>query len=104
VPKPLKSGDRGQEAKQKIETLDFYLVSPNPAKDQVRFARNDAQSVGGTSVIVTDATGRTIWRSPSDIDGSSIIWQTGDTRSGIYFYTIQDTNGLVQSGRISVIK
>jgi subtilisin family serine protease len=104
VPKPLKSGDRGQEAKQKIETPDFYLVSPNPAKDQVRFARNDVQSVGGTSVIVTDATGRTIWRSPSDIDGSSIIWQTGDTRSGIYFYTIQDTNGLVQSGRISVIK
>ena len=73
LPKPLGSDERNQEAKQKVQKLDFYLVSPNPAKDQVRFTRNDALSMDGTSVVVTDAAGRNIWRSPSHMAGSSII-------------------------------
>ncbi|MEY3241002.1 MAG: hypothetical protein RIR11_2440, partial [Bacteroidota bacterium] len=31
-------------------------------------------------------------------------WETTSINSGIYFYNISDTNGIVQSGRIAIIK
>ena len=89
-----------------IEHLEITITSyPNPAKDQVRFARIDAQPVSGTFIIVTDIDGRTVWQSPANTDNTNnIVWQTGNTQSGIYFYSVQDTSGLIQSGRIAIVK
>ena len=104
-PKPLGGGERSQKEQTKVQKSDAYLVSPNPAKDQVRFTRMDKQSVSGTFIIVTDTNGRTIWQSSADTNNTNtILWQTGDAPDGVYFYTIRDTNGIIQSGRISIIK
>lgn len=104
-PKILGSGERSQkEEPKKVQKPDFYLVSPNPAREQVRFVRSDATIGLNTSVIVTDAIGRIVWRTASNGDASNIIWQTGEARPGVYFYTIQDAGGLTQSGRIVLVK
>lgn len=103
-PKPLGSGERSQKVKPDVQSLSFYSASPNPAKDQVLFARSDAQTMSGTSVMVTDAAGRIVWRSPANADNSYVLWRTGDVQSGVYFYAILDANGLTQSGRISIVK
>jgi hypothetical protein len=101
----LGGGERSQKEKPEIQKIDAYLVSPNPAKDQVRFARMDKQPISGASIIVTDTNGRTVWQSSADTNNANMMrWQTGNTPDGVYFYTIRDANGIVQSGRISVIK
>ncbi len=98
------AGERNQtKVNPSISKLEVYAVTPNPAKDQVRFSRSDGQS-SSVSITVTDATGRVLWRSPRNANSASTVWQTGDTQSGIYFYTIQDANGLTQSGRIVIAK
>lgn len=105
LPKPLGSSERSQKEELKVQKSDAYLVSPNPAKDQVRFARMDKQSISGTFIIVTDTNGRTVWQSSASTDSTnSIIWQSGKYQSGVYFYTIRDANGLIQSGRIAIVK
>lgn len=105
LPKPLEgSGERSQEPQKPSEhKSDIFLVSPNPAKDQVRFTRQDVQP-SNVFAMVTDVTGRIVWRSPANGSGTNIIWQTGDAQSGIYFYTIQDASGPIQSGRIAIVK
>lgn len=104
-PKPLGSRERSQKEEQKVQKPDAYLVSPNPAKDQVRFARIDVQAITGTFIIVTDADGRIIWQSLANTNNAdNVVWQTGNAAAGVYFYTIRDANGLIQSGRISIIK
>jgi hypothetical protein len=104
LPKPIGGGERSQKEEPKVAKLDLYSVSPNPAREQVRFVRKDATVGPNMSVVVTDATGRIVWRSPANSDASNIVWQTGDAQSGVYFYNIQDATGQVQSGRITLIK
>jgi len=89
-----------------IEQLKPSIICfPNPAKDQVRFARMDAQPLTRIFIIVTDTNGRTIWQSPATINNAGHIeWQTDNTPSGVYFYTIQGTNGLIQTGRVTIVK
>jgi hypothetical protein len=103
-PKPLGDSERNQKEEIKFQKSDLYLVSPNPAREQVRFVRNDATIGLIWSAIVTDVTGRIVWRSPVNSDTSNIVWQTGNAQSGIYFYNIQDASGLTQSGRIILAK
>lgn len=81
------------------------ILSPNPAKDWVRFARMDAQPLNRITITVTDTNGRAIWQSPpytSDTD--HIEWQTNNSPPGIYFYAIQDATSLVQTGRVAIVK
>ncbi len=104
-PKPLGGSERSQKEELKIQKHDAYFVSPNPAKDQVRFARVDIQAITSTFIIVTDTYGRIVWQSPANtIKTDNVVWQTGNIPDGVYFYAVRDTNGLIQSGRISIIK
>jgi hypothetical protein len=71
----------------------------------VKFSRMDVQSLTGTFIVVTNTDGRIVWQSPASMDSSNhIIWQTTNAPAGVYFYTIRDAKGLIQSGRISIIK
>jgi hypothetical protein len=99
-------GDCQLSSVKNTEQLGRSITSyPNPAKEQVRFARVDAQPLSGTRIIVTDTNGRTLWQSPASTNNTDHIeWQTGNTPSGVYFYTILDADGLIQTGRISIIK
>ncbi len=101
-----KSEGRVENPNNKNVTIreDQYIVSPNPAKDYVQFMSVGQGNSSPVTILVSDATGRTIWRS-SPVQGlSTSTWQTADIRSGIYFYTIQSETGQIQSGRISIIK
>jgi len=104
-PKPLGSSERSRKEEQSVQKHDAYMVSPNPAKDQVRFSRIGLQVITGTFIIVTDTDGRILWQSPADANNTdNVVWQTGTAPAGVYFYTIRDASGLIQSGRISIIK
>lgn len=59
----------------------------------------------GTLIIVTDINGRIIWQSPANASNTdNIIWYTGNTPDGVYFYRLQDANGMIQSGRLVIVK
>ncbi len=97
-------GERSRELQKPPETKsDLYVVLPNPARDQVTFVRGDLQVIG-TAVVVTDATGRVVWHSTFNSASDSTVWRTSDVKAGIYFYNIQEPNGLAQTGRIAVVK
>lgn len=82
-----------------------FILSPNPATNQVRFISAYAQRLNRIFISVTDMNGHTIWQSPTNRNNAEYIdWQTNDTPAGVYFYVIQDNNGLIQSGRITIIK
>jgi hypothetical protein len=105
LPKPLGSKERSPNERVSVQKTDLYIVSPNPAKDMVKFSRMDVQSLTGTFIVVTNTDGRIVWQSPASMDSSNhIIWQTTNAPAGVYFYTIRDAKGLIQSGRISIIK
>jgi hypothetical protein len=104
-PKPLGSKERNQDERVSVQKTDLYTVAPNPAKDMVKFSRMDVQSLTGTFIVVTNTDGRIVWQSPASMDSSNhVIWQTVNAPAGVYFYTIRDVKGLIQSGRISIIK
>ncbi|MEY3239976.1 MAG: hypothetical protein RIR11_1414 [Bacteroidota bacterium] len=99
-------GDCQLSSVKNTEQLGRSITSyPNPAKEIVRFARVDAQPLSGTRIVVTDTNGRTLWQSPASTNNTDHIeWQTGNTPSGVCFYTILDADGLIQTGRITIIK
>jgi hypothetical protein len=93
-----------QQQSMQADTLNnLYVVTPNPANEYVQFVCTVTQHCTH-SVVITDATGRPIWHSPANQEASTYVWQTTDIKSGIYFYTIYDESGLIQSGRIAVVK
>lgn len=82
-----------------------FILSPNPAINQVRFIRADAQPLNRIFITVADVNGRTVWQSSNYANNADYIeWQTNDTPVGAYFYAIQDNNGVIQTGRITIIK
>jgi hypothetical protein len=100
------TGDCDLSASKDLEPSEpSFILSPNPATNQVRFVRADAQPLNRIFISVTDMNGRTVWQSFANTNnGDYIEWQTNDTPAGIYFYAIQDNKGLVQTGRITIIK
>jgi hypothetical protein len=82
-----------------------FILSPNPATNQVRFSRADAQPLNRILISVTDVNGRTVWQSPPNTNNADYIeWQTDNAPSGGYFYIIQDASGLIQTGRVTIMK
>jgi hypothetical protein len=71
-------------------------VSPNPFDDNVSFVWS--ASLGEVYFSLTDAHGKTIDR--QILSGqNNLIWSGRDLPAGIYFYTLETSNG-VSSGRI----
>lgn len=106
-PQPKEPGGSGGRQGEMNDTEPSdeagYQIWPNPAKDFVQFIRkDDTQPIG--LIQIADVSGRIIWQSAPNQDTSRIVWQTHDVHAGIYFYTIYEANGLIHSGRISVIK
>jgi hypothetical protein len=99
-------GDCDLSASKDLEPSEpSFILSPNPAINQVRFIRADAQPLNRIFIRVTDMNGRTVWQSPTTANNADYIeWQTNDTPAGVYFYAIQDNHGLIQTGRITIIK
>ncbi len=82
-----------------------YLITPNPAKDFVQFVQQkqaylDAQ----IQIVISDALGHIVWRGDNILNQENIVWNTTATTSGMYFYSILDQNGVVQAGRILIVK
>jgi hypothetical protein len=102
----FQTGDCDLSASKDLEPSEpSFILSPNPSTNQVRFIRADAQPLNRIFISVTDMNGRTVWQSPTTANNADYIeWQTNDTPTSVYFYTIRDANGLIQSGRISIIK
>lgn len=71
-------------------------VSPNPFDDNVSFVWNESH--GETKFQLVDVQGKTI--DQQTISGqNNFIWSGEDLPAGIYFYSIETSNG-VSSGRI----
>lgn len=99
-------GDCDLSALKDLEPSEpSFILSPNPATNQVRFIPADAQPLNRILISVTDMNGHTVWQSPANANNTDYIeWQTNDTPAGVYFFAIQDNNGLIQTGRITIIK
>jgi len=101
---PAGSEERNSEQKNKLTAPKSpYVISPNPANDYVYFTcTNSLRSAN--PIIVTDATGRVIWQSLANQESPTTVWGTTTIRPGVYFYSIYDEAGLIQSGRIAILK
>ena len=99
-------GDCDLSASKNLKPSEQSIIlTPNPAKDRVRFTRMDAQPLTRIFIIVTDMNGRTVWQSPANTHNADYIeWQTDNTPSGVYFYTVLDNNGIIQTGRVTIVK
>jgi len=101
---PAGSEERNSAQKNKLTVLKSpYVISPNPANDYVYFTCTNLLR-SANPIIVTDATGRVIWQSLANQESPTTVWGTTTVRSGVYFYSIYDASGLIQSGRIAIVK
>jgi len=73
------------------------LVYPNPASSVTTF---QFSSYASRVIIITDQLGRDIWRQESN--DNQIAISVSDLAEGIYFYTIQDTEGSKSNGKFVV--
>lgn len=99
-------GDCDLSASKNLQPSEQAIIlSPNPAKDRVRFTRMDAQPLSRIFIIVTDMNGRSVWQSPANTNNADYIeWQTDNTQPGVYFYTVLDNNRIIQNGRVAIVK
>jgi len=89
-------GERGQNQHPSAIGLRVY---PNPASNEVTF---DFPSLTSPALLkVFDLSGKVLW---SLITQSKAVWQTRDTPSGLYFYTLVCEGQPVFSGKISIVK
>lgn len=103
-PKQIESREKKNDIQPSFIAPKTFTISPNPAKDQVWFRHNGTEPMNQAVITITDAFGRIVWRSSEITSENSIIWQTGNTQTGVYFYNIRDASGLTQSGCLSIIK
>jgi hypothetical protein len=89
--------------KVQSSVVNPYTIAPNPARDYVMFTRSELMSQPAT-IVITDINGKKVWQHSIFPNNLNWTWETTSINSGIYFYNISDTNGIVQSGRIAIIK
>jgi len=104
APEYVKYGEGGHEreaAQRKAALSGILQVQPNPASDHVMFIMPN--SAANAVLQIFDVNGRIVTAFTDFQASSSLIWQTGNAKSGIYYYNYFSENQSV-SGKILLNK
>ena len=85
-------------------TKSPFQVYPNPARNQVTFERLGDTSSTTAILLLTDITGKVVWRQQFKEGVVKIIWHTSGIPDGIYFYRLVELDGTAWSGRVVLQK
>ncbi|MDR3680287.1 MAG: T9SS type A sorting domain-containing protein [Flavipsychrobacter sp.] len=77
---------------------------PNPAKDHVTFVYNVTKPSGTLKLILTNATGQTVYETELKNATGITTWNTETVPPGNYFYQLADSKTSLGSGTVSIIK
>ena len=88
----------------KAGLLPQFWVYPNPSLGQVTFERTIEQANTATALILTDITGKVVWRQQLKEGVLKTIWHTSGMPGGIYFYRLIERGGTEWSGRVVLQK
>jgi len=80
------------------ETSEF-----DAAQGQLTFERLGDQPAAAT-LLVTDITGKVVWRKQIEKGVKKTIWHTFGISGGIYFYRFVENDGTAWSGRVVLQK
>ncbi len=104
APDYIKYGEGGEEreaAQRKAAFSGILQVQPNPASDHVMFIMPN--SAANAVLQIFDVNGRIVTAFTDFQASNSLIWQTGNAASGIYYYQYF-SEGLSISGKILLNK
>lgn len=83
-------------------TSNEFRVYPNPAKEQVFFARNPNNSNFQAQLIITDITGKVVYQDKIQSEILSVIWNASNISNGLYFYQWVENGTATTSGEITI--
>src|SRR5262249_9536111 len=73
---------------------------PNPTKNKVNIKLDSKDISPNTTLTVLNAIGQVVLQTPLARTASSV--DLGDLSSGLYLYRLQDTNGIIGTGKVVV--
>lgn len=93
------------QIKTKLDQSKKYVaIYPNPAKDYVICKYDFLNSNLATEILITDITGKFVYRASLNGTQGQHIWDTRNIVSGNYIYTVMTNTGEKYSGKISIHK
>jgi hypothetical protein len=79
-----------------LSSLSYFDVQPNPFSNNlsIRFQSEKAQEV---RVVITDATGRTVWQQKTNATAglNNLQWNAEPGSAGLYFVRLEGSAGTV---------
>jgi hypothetical protein len=78
-------------------------IFPNPFNDIVTFDFGNSTSMKPTEIIVTDISGREVWRYQL-LGEKQIEWTPNNLKKGLYFYLIIMSDGNTEEGKVIYIQ
>jgi Secretion system C-terminal sorting domain len=97
-------GYDNKEEKEFVITKNYVTVAPNPAKDFVNFRFYLEEHTESAEIEVRDINGRLLFWEKVSEGMPSLEWNTEQLPSGIYFYQLRATRGILQSGKVVLSK
>jgi len=74
-------------------------VFPNPFNQTVTFDLGNTTSIKPTEIIVTNISGREVWRYRISNE-NQVEWTPNNLEKGLYFYLIRMTDGSTEEGKV----
>jgi Secretion system C-terminal sorting domain len=97
-------GYDNEEEQEFVLSKNYVIVAPNPAKDFVNFKLLLDEDIEGADIKVRDINGKLLFWEKVSKGMYSLTWNTEQLPSGIYFYQLNATSGILQSGKVVLSK
>ena len=75
-------------------------VYPNPAREEVNFERPRKYAGAAALIMVSDATGQSVWQHQLGSQDLKAAWQAQNQPAGVYFYRIVYADGATYGGKV----
>ena len=78
----------------------YCRVYPNPAREEVNFERPRKYAGAAALIMVSDATGQSVWQHQLGSQDLKAAWQAQNQPAGVYFYRIVYADGATYGGKV----